>query len=731
MASSNTLEQAIANWRCDTVAELDKRFAQMLDKAIPSLMDLAEKARNNQLQTAYFQAQQEVRRNRDGLTKRFSGAAAARLAELPRPRTDTEAGSEDELQLVNPDIFERQVVLQNVCDRATQRYVGVLHELGHRLSVVHRGSVLGYDDIPASPAQLLQCFDAATEVLDIERVARQALAIVFDHMVLHHMGPRYDALNDMLRDAGVLPNLKYQVSKQESGPTAKPSAETDAETDTEQAPAAAPADTPSQMPPSQPAPDPVVDRIRELMPASPDAGTGQALPATEIADRIHAQHELLIELLPDYGVFAQAPSSLPISDKQLEATQEAMQAQRRAIKTAIGPAHLSRYDESTLDIVGALFESMLGEADLPPHIKVLIGHLHEPYLKLALREAELLSNTGHPARQLLDEMVQAGEQWGEIRDLGSSVFPILQEIVETLRHADTLDRSQLERQRAVLTQRIGGLRKLRDVRSHRTTEAEVGRAKLDQAKDLAEETVHGLIEHQQPSAACQEFLLGPWVDYLTLLLLRNNGQPHGVAWTTGQKLGDELAILSRAVSEPYPPSHEDLTRLHRQLVNTLGQLVPHYQPRIDALMQGLKTLLDQDRDVAAEQQAPAPPLPERRKRLQDQADEASLTPDEAALVAELVETPSGTRFRLPGKHGGPARLVTMTWCNPKTRRLLFVDQSGVKSDLLAAADLARLMRKGLAQRVESERPPFFTRALNTLRHYLEKSGLIKHGQAHD
>jgi len=721
MAIPNSITQAVADWRSAVQRTLRTRFASTLEKAIDALMDQAEKARNNHVQATFFQGQQEIRRHCDTIQQRFADALTRQMNAAPSAADDPEQPPASELKLINPDAFERQVVLQAISDRAEQQYYEVLHELGHRLSVLHRGAAVQPADIPASPAQLLTSFDDATSRLNIEHIAWQALAIVFDHGVVRHLQQDLEALNDALRQAGVLPNMKFQVATQ-------PAAAEPKQQDKPATPAATKAAT-KEPATGQDSANPDLSRIRSLLPGSQAsrADGGARLDAAQITELFQQSHHKLVELLPDHGLFTTGTSSLRISTEQLSDSQQAMRRQRQAIKREIGQERLSRYDESTIDIIGALFDAMLDDADLPAAMKALFSHLHTPYLKLAMREPELLSNTDHPARQLLDEMVNAGENWGNVADLGKSIFPTLKDILETLRDSDTPDRNQLEQQRALLASKVGELSKHREVRSNRTTEAEVGKAKLDQAKEVADDLIHQLLDAQQPCKPCQDFLTGPWHDYLTLLLLRNNGRPGGDGWQTSQALGEELASMSRAVTGPQPPSRESLAEMRRHLTDALGELTPHYLPQIDSLMQAMRALSEQDRSQIPKQDSAPKPTPRPHTAKPDSLD-PPLNAAEQALLGELRDVAPGTAFRLPAAGDQPPRLLTVTWFNPKTDRLLFVDQNGAKADLISVSKLARMIHQKQAQRVKpKDKPSFVSRALQALRQYLEKNSMLKQG----
>lgn len=723
MDSSDPLHLTAARWRSATRKRLCDAFDITLDDANQVLMDKSEKAGNNLIQASFFQAQQEIHRRRDTLRQRFAHALSTLMDETPTTVEAAQHRQPAELKLINPEIFERQVVLQTIGERSAQRHYEVLHALGHRLSVLYRGNVIEPQQIPASPTQLLASFDDATRDLDIDFKAWQTLAILFDRHVLRQLQGRFDQLNDALREAGVLPNLKFQVTAQpaSSASLGAPSAP-DATAVQDHAAESAAADS-------------NLSRIRDLLPGAAGQATRSHpghLAATQIADIIEQGQQDFLALLPDHGLFTPGASDVHIGKAQLRDSQQAMRDQREAIKTEIGADKLSQYDDSTIDIIGALFEAMLEESELPSTIKALLSHLHTPYLKTAMREPELLGNAGHPARQLLDELVNAGENWGSGNDLGKGIFPTLKKIITTLRDSLSPSRNLFEQQRSLLLQKVGELRKHRDLRCDRVTEAEIGRSKLENAKIVAEDFIHQLLSSKSPCKPCQDFFVGPWQDYLTLLLLRNNGQPGGDGWKSSLKLGEHLAELSRSVLSPSPPSRDAVERLRKQLTQALGDLVPHYQVHIDSLMQTLQTLRDQDRQAlpaaTAETLSPNAVRPASSDTI-----EPPLDADELELLKELAETATGTSFVFAATDSdSDARRLTVTWFNHNTNRLLFVDQYGAKAELIAAPRLVRMMSQGVVYRIErKEKTSFVSRALQALRQYLEKNSMLKQGVAYE
>ena len=71
-----------------------------------------------------------------------------------------------------------------------------------------------------------------------------------------------------------------------------------------------------------------------------------------------------------------------------------------------------------------LFEYMLNDPVLPAVAKALISHLHTPYLKVAIIDRRLLTDSNHDARQLLDSLVEAGSHWIDERNLKRGIYRI-------------------------------------------------------------------------------------------------------------------------------------------------------------------------------------------------------------------------------------------------------------------------------------------------------------------
>jgi len=73
----------------------------------------------------------------------------------------------------------------------------------------------------------------------------------------------------------------------------------------------------------------------------------------------------------------------------------------------------SSADNQIIDIVSMIFDFFFDDDALPAPIKVLIGRLQIPILKVAFIDDSFFNHNKHPARKLLDSISKASLGWGE------------------------------------------------------------------------------------------------------------------------------------------------------------------------------------------------------------------------------------------------------------------------------------------------------------------------------
>jgi hypothetical protein len=200
-------------------------------------------------------------------------------------------------------------------------------------------------------------------------------------------------------------------------------------------------------------------------------------------------------------------------------------------------------DVDAIDIVGLLFEYMLNDAQLPNLAKALLSRLHTPYLKVALLDRQLLYNDDHGARQLLDLMVEAGENYVRESAPAWGIFPALRSIVERIL-AEFTDRLSLFDELLVLLQaKLKEQRRKTTTSEERARQAAMGRDKFHAAKQRATAEIDRRIDQPSVIPEVAAFLSRVWLHELVFVLLRSPSGEESKEWLRALQIADQLVSL--------------------------------------------------------------------------------------------------------------------------------------------------------------------------------------------
>lgn len=91
--------------------------------------------------------------------------------------------------------------------------------------------------------------------------------------------------------------------------------------------------------------------------------------------------------------------------------------------------HATTAENQIIDIVSMLFDFFFDDENLPAPIKVLIGRLQIPVLKVAILDDSFFNQEKHPARKLLDNISKASLGWGEDQNQEKLLIDKIEELV--------------------------------------------------------------------------------------------------------------------------------------------------------------------------------------------------------------------------------------------------------------------------------------------------------------
>lgn len=499
-------------------------LSEFFDSADDVLFGMADRAGSNQDQVAYFDAMRELRLRRKTMSNTMLAWVARAFNEIgqfdpvPRSRSLSEV-DQDSLSLLDDTELEKQVAIDSLMNKLSSRYAESLRLLGARIAHVSGQRELAERQMPLSPEVICTGLGHASEDLDIDIRARLVVIKLFDGLLVDRLAALYQEANRLLIEQGVLPDLKHVPASPAAGQavTSRPVPP----------PAAASTDAPDSLP-SEGGSGVTFSELTELLHRNGSTGsasTPAALPELATDDLMQRLGSLQSSVLAsDHG------QTLPLSVLL-----------GRAL--AQGPDQrlpVNQVDGDVINLVAMLFEFILDDRQLPARMKLLIGRLQIPVLKVALLDRSFFNRGGHPARKLLNELAMAGIGWaprGEnqrdpLREKVESVVErllndftdnveLFDELLKEFQHFMDLDR----RRRELVEQR------LRDV--------EEGRARHEVARDRVQVLLDSLLDGRDLPGSATSLINEPWRKYLEWVCLRKGESSDD--WQAAAELTERLA----------------------------------------------------------------------------------------------------------------------------------------------------------------------------------------------
>ena len=202
-------------------------LSELFDNVDDTLFEKADRAASNTDQSMFFDAMRLLRLQRHTVEKSFCDGLEEQFNLLQhghRPASAMPASFDvDTLSLVQPDELEQTVALDGMVGRASTRNQNALAHLALRLNSVVATSVTDANN-PLAPAQLVQLFADSCAPLNLDIKVRLIVFKLFERHVFNSIDSMYADVNELLANAGILPDLKQGAVAQQRTRTPSASA---------------------------------------------------------------------------------------------------------------------------------------------------------------------------------------------------------------------------------------------------------------------------------------------------------------------------------------------------------------------------------------------------------------------------------------------------------------------------------------------------------------------------
>lgn len=192
----------------------------LFDSADDLLFDLAQKSENYIVQRAYFEAMQEIHRQRTCMEARlkseflavfdrlYQRAVAPALVIAP----PVVAGFKSD-PINDDDAMREQLIIANLIGKVQRACHEDISALNRRLGVLLGRPELTTGENPAGPATFGAAIQAAVSPVHAGSLVRMLVLILFDRHLTGHLQALYRALNEFLVNQQVLPEIRMPVAK--------------------------------------------------------------------------------------------------------------------------------------------------------------------------------------------------------------------------------------------------------------------------------------------------------------------------------------------------------------------------------------------------------------------------------------------------------------------------------------------------------------------------------------
>lgn len=694
-----------------TSDDLARRLDKMLVDYEEQLFRLAEQARNPSQQAVHFETLRSVRVNRADLVPRYLHELERVLSVIRQPpakpvETSHPVVGFGHLRLVEDDAITEAGSLRAMAVRHEARCSLPLLLLGQRFGVLAGSPAFDAEHLPVGPQQLSRILADASHVLQISQDARLQLFKCFDTHVLSGYAHLVEALNSLLAQQGVLPNLSYVPLR------TRPVNPVAAAASAQRTPAGQRAT--ASPPPLQ---RPHTGRMGDDNAETPDDESGVTFPLLQ--ELLAGRSELIGKLRPEVP----RPLRQQMSPHDLQTALDAQQSQDRVPRPGASGlselrqallAHgrrkygesisLSPEDSDAIELLGMLYAELAREVRRESSSSSLLERLQLPMLRVALQDHDFFARAHHPARQLLNAVAESGANWlaDDERD------PILEEhlrraVDHVVQHYRG-DAAVFSKANQPLQDHLHAMARKSEVSERRHVDAARGKEKLEVCKRRAQDVLTELIGTRSLPRFTHALLDQAWADVLTLTLLRN--EEDSDAWKT--RYEDTRSIIASACDGIAAPEG-----LQQRIIHGLD-LVGYHGEEAALIARRLCADEVQVTDQLATRTELAIKL-KSRARLGEQmgADRPSLPErddGEEASYQELTQLPFGTWFEFVTNQQGDVVRRRLAWFSTVTGHALFVNQRGQRVDEQTLDSLARMMAKNQARVVTAGRNHLIDRA---------------------
>lgn len=351
-------------------------------------------------------------------------------------------------------------------------------------------------------------------------------------------------------------------------------------------------------------------------------------------------------------------------------------------------------EEDAIDLVALLFDSLFRTNSLQDRARRLYGRLVLPYVKVALTDDGLFVHREHPARKLLDAITEACEgnqaSTPQERELLDRAAAASQRVVAEYNE----DVAVFELAHAELNALLSQHRRRSALQEERLVKATLGRERLDQAREAADEALMSRLRTARLTPAVADFLAMPWRHHIVQTLLRDEDLQRRAE---AIELGDALLMADRLAAENRGHELADhllsIEPLVLRCLASSGLDDSAAQHGMAGLVRALATPDGPRRAQTAKPLAGGETVESGEERRLWLAGGTATLGHDPATAERMRGLKVGDWVRVTDVHGEIVA-AKIAWVSPMTSRFLLVNRRGLRVLVASAEELAVMEQDG-------------------------------------
>ncbi|WP_435099697.1 DUF1631 family protein [Arhodomonas sp. AD133] len=640
------------------------------------LFDRSRAAANVSEQSALFRAYRTLRDESDDLPQAIVEHLCARIDRLGREgdgggsrAPSATATSPDELELVDEREFDDWLLRSETIGRAESRYSQALDALNRRFNALLDASVDERSN-PLAPDGVAKTFADRARIERFPGPVCREFYRVLDRVVLARLGQLYDALNEALRRAGVIPDAEdVRPEIRMLGGNASRGKQTPSRAVSRQA------------------------RAGGAAAASVDAGGPHPPRSAPEAERIAAMANRL--------------QAAPVTETSTAATGGGAGAELvSTLSAGSSTGSIATGDDAARDAPGdgddrvrRWFAQSAEDASVSPFLREQMADLATLAEREQSRDGRFLTGTATALNALLDQVDRAGvammllepAQQAELRESLEA---------ELAGARDQATPAAMQAAAEAIAERVAAPLRTRASNMARVSQQCEGEERLERARRTVDEALAPRVDGREIPQPVAEFLDSGWKDLMTLVFLR-----HGTDSDTWRRC---LAVVDRLLTalgrDDSPPrairDPERVIAYAQHQLKRLGRLSPH----LADLLHTLRTaVVEVCRTGTTHVPLPRVTVPGHATEAND--DSGPEVSRHWMERARLLQPGDWVLFDPAREDAAPLRLQ---WVAEDNGRLVFVDRAGHRADTLALTEMAERLSTG-ARVVDDLDAPFTQR----------------------